>query len=69
MAGDESWKGEHLIRGSVTKTEQKSEVRRLVSSIAHTNRRAKGIQHPAAKAHGQFILTALIDARGGKSRK
>jgi hypothetical protein len=63
MAGDESWKGEHLIRKSITKQESKSEVRRLVSSIAHTNRRAKGIQHPAAKSHGQFILTALIDTR------
>lgn len=63
MATDESWKGEHLIRNSITKQESKSEVRRLVSSIAHQNRRAKGIQHPAAKAHGQFILTALIDTR------
>jgi hypothetical protein len=39
-----------------------SEERRLVSTIAHQNRRAKGIQHPAAKAHGQFMLTALIDS-------
>lgn len=65
MAEDESWKGEHLIRRSITKAESKSEVRRLVSSIAHTNRRAKGITHPAAKAHGQFILAALIDTRRG----
>jgi hypothetical protein len=63
MAKNEDWKGEHLIRGSITKQESKSEVRRLVSSIAHSNRRAKGIQHPAAKAHGQFILTALVDVR------
>lgn len=63
MAEDESWKGEHLIRKSVTQKEKKSEVRRLVSTIAHNNRRAKGIQHPAAKAHGQFILSALIDTR------
>ncbi len=59
----DEWKGEHLIRKSVTKAESKSEVRRLVSTIAHNNRRAKGIQNPAAKAHGQFILTALIDTR------
>lgn len=59
---EENWKGEHLIRRSVTQQERKSEVRRLVSSIAHSNRRAKGIQHPAAKAHGQFILSALIDS-------
>ena len=63
MEKNEDWRGEHLIRGSITKEESKSEVRRLVSSIAHQNRRAKGIQHPAAKAHGQFILTALIDSR------
>ena len=66
MAKDESWKGEHLIRHSITKQESKSEVRRLVSTIAHNNRRAKGIQHPAAKAHGRFILSALIDLKKGK---
>jgi hypothetical protein len=66
MAKDESWKGEHLIRSSITKSESKSEVRRLVSTIAHQNRRAAGIQHPAAKAHGKFILSALIDLTRGK---
>jgi hypothetical protein len=55
-----------LIRSSITKTESKSEVRRLVSTIAHQNRRAAGIQHPAAKAHGRFILSALIDLTRGK---
>lgn len=57
----DDWRGEHLIKNSITKKESKSEVRRLVSTIAHQNRRAKGIQHPAAKAHGRFILAALID--------
>lgn len=66
MGSDEGWKGEHLIRNSISKAESKSEVRRLVSSIAHNNRRAKGIQHPAAKAHGRFILSALIDLTKGK---
>jgi hypothetical protein len=66
MEKDESWKGEHLIRGSITKQESKSEVRRLVSSIANTNRRAKGIQHPAAKSHGRFVLAALIDITKGR---
>jgi hypothetical protein len=62
MAKNEDWRGEHLIRGSITKRQSMSEERRLVSTIAHQNRRAKGIQHPAAKAHGQFMLTALIDS-------
>jgi hypothetical protein len=66
MAKDEDWRGEHLIRNSITKQESKSEVRRLVSTIAHNNRRAKGIQHPAAKAHGRFILSAIIDLKKGK---
>lgn len=61
MGGDESWKGEHLIRKSISKQESKSEVRRLVSTIAHKNRRASGVKNPAAKAHGQFVLSALID--------
>lgn len=65
MGRDEDWTGEHLIRKSVTKTQSKSEVRRLVSTIAHQNRRAKGIPHPAGKAHGQFILAALIGNRRG----
>lgn len=58
----DDWKGEHLIRARPTLAQRKSEVRRLVSSIAHENRRAKGIVHPAAKAHGQFVLMALIDS-------
>jgi hypothetical protein len=62
----DDWKGENLIRNSITKKESKSEVRRLVSTIAHNNRRAKGIQHPAAKAHGQFVLCALIGNGKGK---
>lgn len=66
MAQDESWKGEHLIRNSITKQESKSEVRRLVSTIAHNNRRAKGIQHPASKSHARFMLSALIDLTKGK---
>ena len=61
MAKNDDWRGEHLIRSSVTQKESKSEVRRLVSTIAHKNRRAAGIQHPAAKAHGRFVLSALID--------
>ena len=63
MADDKDWRGEGLIRGSITKQESKSEVRRLVSTIAHQNRRAAKIPHPAAKAHAQFILTALIGTR------
>lgn len=63
MEKNEDWRGEHLIRGSITKQESKSEVRRLVSTIAHNNRRANGIQHPAAKAHGRFVLAALIDIK------
>lgn len=56
----DDWKGEHLIRKSISKQESKSEVRRLVSSIAHTNRRAKGITHPAAKAHSSFVKLAVF---------
>ena len=63
MAENEDWRGERFIRNSITKQESKSEVRRLVSTIAHQNRRAAGIPHPAAKAHGQFILSALIYTR------
>lgn len=64
MGADESWKGEHLIRGIRDPQQSKSELRRLVSTIAHNNRRAKGIPHPAGKAHGRFILCALNGMKG-----
>lgn len=63
MEENEDWRGERFIRKSITKQESKSEERRLVSTIAHQNRRAAGIRNPAAKSHGQFILAALIDTR------
>lgn len=63
MAEDESWKGEHLIRKSITKAESKSEVRRLVSKIYHHERRAAGIPVPAAKTHSGFMRAALADLR------
>lgn len=66
MAQDEDWRGEHLIRNSITKQERKSEVRRLVSTIAHQNRRAKGIPVPASKSHARFMLAALIDLKKGE---
>jgi hypothetical protein len=63
--GDD-WKGEGLIRKSVTKSESKSEVRRLVSTIAHKNRRAAGIPVPAAKTHGALMRAILYDANKPK---
>lgn len=56
--GDD-WKGEGLIRKSVTKSDSTSEVRRLVSTIAHHNRRAAGLPVPAAKAHQALVRSAL----------
>ncbi len=63
--GDD-WKGEGLIRKSITKKESKSEVRRLVSTIAHKNRRAAGILVPAAKAHGAMMRAVLYDVKKDK---
>jgi hypothetical protein len=60
--GDD-WKGEGLIRKSVTKSESKSEVRRLVSKIYHNERRAAGIPVPAAKSHSGLMRAALADIR------
>lgn len=66
MAKNEDWRGEHLIRSSITKSESKSEVRRLVSTIAHKNRRAAGIPAPAAKTHGAMMRAILYDVRKDK---
>ena len=63
MAEDKDWRGEGLIRGSITKKESKGEVRRLVSTIAHKNRRAKGDPVPAAKKHHALVWSALLGNR------
>ncbi len=58
--GDD-WKGEGLIRKSITKKESKSEVRRLVSKIYHNERRENGIPVPASKAHTGFMRSIYKD--------
>jgi len=56
----EDWKGESLIRGAAAdKAKSKSEVRRLVSRIAHENRKATGAPCPAAKSHSAFVRAAV----------
>ena len=62
----EDWKGEGLIRKSITKKESKSEVRRLVSKIYHNERRQNGIPVPAAKAHGAMMRAVLYDVKKDK---
>lgn len=57
---EDNWKGEHLIRKSITKEQSKSEVRRLVSKIYHHERRAAGIPVPAAKSHHSLVKSALF---------
>lgn len=59
MEKDDGWKGEGLIRNAVTVKQRRSEVRRLTSTIAHNNRRAAGVENPAAKAHGHFVKAAV----------
>jgi hypothetical protein len=63
--GDD-WKGEGLIRKSVTKKESTGEVRRLVSKIYHKNRRENGIPVPAAKTHGAMMRAILYDVKKDK---
>jgi len=56
----DDWKGEALIRGAAAdKAKSKSEVRRLVSRIAHENRKAAGIENPSAKTHSAFVRAAV----------
>ena len=68
MAADEQWKGESLIRGAAAdKAKSTSEVRRLVSRIAHENRKAAGAENPAAKTHSAFVRAAVY--RTDKAQK
>lgn len=57
----DDWKGEHLI--SAKGANRRKEATRMANLIHHRNRRMKGDPNPAAKAHGQFVLTALIDKK------
>ena len=63
---DDRWKGEHLIRSSVTKKQQFSETRRIVNKIYHENRRALGVPTDAARSHNTFVTLAVYDKRGDK---
>ncbi len=55
MASDESWKGEHFIRGMKVDPEaQRLDGLRVTSKIWHKKRRMKGKEAPAAYAHNKF---------------
>ena len=59
MADD--WKGEHLI--SAKGANRRKEATRMANILYHSQRRIKGAPNPAAKAHAQFVLAAVIDNR------
>jgi hypothetical protein len=64
MKQDDSWKGEHLIRKSITKEESRKNLYEVRSSIAHVNRRALGAANAARGNHNFFLLKASVGAKG-----
>lgn len=59
MADD--WKGEHLI--SAKGANRRKEATRMANLIHHANRRKQKAPAAGAKAHRQFVLSALIDQK------
>lgn len=53
---NDDWKGESLIRHKSEKATV-SERKRLVSKIAHANRRKAGGENPAAKSHKRLVTS------------
>lgn len=65
MAGDESWKGEHFIRGMKIDPEaQRLDGLRVTSKIWHKKRRKKGQAAPAAFAHNKFYQAIFRGKKG-----
>jgi len=56
----DDWKGEGLIRNSVTRTERASETKSIVNRIYHAERRKQGIPAAAAKGHATFVKLAVF---------
>ena len=56
----DDWKGEGLIRNSVTQHQRASETKRIVNKISHAERRKQGIPAPAAKGHATFVKLAVF---------
>ena len=52
----DDWKGEALIRHKSEKATV-AERKRLVSKIAHMNRKKAGLANPAERAHNRFVTS------------
>lgn len=62
---DESWKGEHLIRGIRPERDERiNNGRRAVSATWHKKRRKKGEPTPAATQHSRFFKALYYENRG-----
>lgn len=56
----DDWKGEALIRHKSERATV-SERKRLVSKIAHANRRKAGGENPAAKSHKRLVTSIFLN--------
>lgn len=65
MSNDD-WKGEHLIRSSVTERDRGVETKRLKSVLYHEARRKRGEKMPAAARHEKFITMAVFRGKNGE---
>lgn len=64
---DDSWKGEHLIRGITVSPEERHRRNASAGNAAyHAKRRAMGIPLPAARKHAKFAKSVFIDIKRGE---
>lgn len=56
----DDWKGEHLIRNSISRQESRANLYGLKSRIAHQNRRTKGDPLPSREWHSTNLLLAGV---------
>lgn len=57
----EDWKGEHLISVKPTARKRQAETNRVINTIYHAKRRAKGAPAAGAKKHSGLMRAILSE--------
>ena len=57
----DDWKGEHLIKAKPTLRERHAETNRVINTIYHAKRRAKGAPAAGAKKHSGLMRAILSE--------
>lgn len=64
VGGDESWKGEHLIRSrTLTAKQRKQNVHSATSKMFHEQVKASGEVHPGKRRHETFMRALHVSLK------